>query len=46
MFPLIDSSHDISDAMENKELKKEERIRELENAQGDLIFECFQDEVS
>ena len=32
--------------MEYNEIKQEERIRELENAQGDLIFECFQDEVS
>ena len=32
--------------MEYNELKQEERIKEFENAQGDLIFECFQDEVS
>ncbi len=46
MFHPKDSSHDVSGTMEYNELKQEERIRELENAQGDLIFECFQDEVS
>ena len=24
----------------------EDRIKEFENEQGDLIFECFQDEIS
>jgi hypothetical protein len=46
MFHPKDQSHDVSGTMEYNELKQEERIRELENAQGDLIFECFQDEVS
>lgn len=40
------SSNDISQTMEYNELKCEERIKEYENAEGDLIFECFQDEVS
>ena len=31
--------------MEYNELKNEEKIKEFENVQGDLIFECFQDEV-
>ena len=46
MFHPKDQSHDVSGTMEYNEIKQEERIRELENAQGDLIFECFQDEVS
>ncbi len=36
-----EQSHDVSGTMEYNEIKQEERIRELENAQGDLIFECF-----
>ena len=27
-------------------MKYEDRIKEFENEQGDLIFECFQDEIS
>ena len=46
MFHPKESSHDISGTMEYNELKQEEKIREFENVQGDLIFECFQDEVS
>jgi predicted type IV restriction endonuclease len=46
MFHPKDSSNDVSGTMEYNELKQEERIKEFENAQGDLIFECFQDEVS
>ena len=46
MFHPKDQSHDVSGTMEYNEIKQEERIRELENAQGDHIFECFQDEVS
>ena len=32
----------------NKEddISTEDRIREYENEQGELIFECFQDEVN
>ncbi len=41
MFHPKDQSHDVSGTMEYNEIKQEERIRELENAQGDLIFECF-----
>lgn len=46
MFHTKDQSHDISQTMEYNEMKCEERIKEFENAEGDLIFECFQDEVS
>lgn len=41
MFHPKDQSHDVSGTMEYNEMKQEERIREFENAQGDLIFECF-----
>jgi len=46
MFHPKDLSNDVSQTMEYNELKQEERIKEFESAQGDLIFECFQDEVS
>ena len=36
----------ISEAMEINDMKYEDRIKEFENEQGDLIFECFQDEIS
>ena len=36
---------DNSTTLEMNELKTEDRIREYENEQGELIFECFQDEV-
>jgi hypothetical protein len=29
-----------------EEFDTEDRIREYENEQGELIFECFQDEVN
>ena len=45
MFHPKESSHDVSGTMEYNELKNEEKIKEFENVQGDLIFECFQDEV-
>lgn len=32
--------------MDGMDLKSEDRIREYENEQGELIFECFQDEVN
>ncbi len=35
-----------SEAMEINDMKYEDRIKEFENEQGDLIFECFQDEIS
>ena len=40
------NANDISATMEYNELKQEDKIREFQNAQGDLIFECFQDEVN
>ena len=46
MFHPKDVSGDVSQTMEYNEQKCEERIKEIENAEGDLIFECFQDEVS
>ena len=43
MFHPKDSTNanDVSATMEYNELKQEEKIREFQNAQGDLIFECF-----
>lgn len=46
MFHPKDVSNDDSQTMEYNEMKCEDRIKEFENAEGDLIFECFQDEVS
>jgi hypothetical protein len=46
MFHPKDTTLDNSETMELNELKVEDRIREYENEQGELIFECFQDEVS
>ena len=46
MFHPKDVSNDVSQTMEYNEMKCEDRIKEFENAEGDLIFECFQDEVS
>ena len=46
MFHPKDATTDNSETMELNELKTEDRIREYENEQGELIFECFQDEVS
>lgn len=46
MFHPKDTSLDNSTTLELNELKTEDRIREYENEQGELIFECFQDEVS
>ena len=40
------NANDVSATMEYNELKQEEKIREFQNAQGHLIFECFQDEVN
>jgi len=41
MFHPKDASLDDSDTLEMNELKTEDRIREYENEQGELIFECF-----
>jgi hypothetical protein len=47
MFHPKDSSHDRSENSyklnfrDGPELKTEDRIREYENEQGELIFECF-----
>jgi len=43
MFHPKDSTNanDVSATMEYNELKQEEKVREFQNAQGDLIFECF-----
>lgn len=46
MFHPKDATMDISEAMEINDMKYEDRIKEFENEQGDLIFECFQDEIS
>lgn len=41
MFHPKDSSHDHSENSDGYELKTEDRIKEYENEQGELIFECF-----
>ena len=48
MFHAKDTTNanDVSATMEYNELKQEEKIKEFKSAQGDLIFECFQDEVN
>lgn len=46
MFHPKDATFDNSESMEGMDLKSEDRIREYENEQGELIFECFQDEVN
>jgi hypothetical protein len=46
MFHPKDATVDMSEAMEFNDMKYEDRIKEFENEQGDLIFECFQDEIS
>ena len=46
MFHPTDTTMDMSEAMEINDMKYEDRIKEFENEQGDLIFECFQDEIS
>ena len=46
MFHPKDATIDISEAMEINDMKYEDRIKEFENEQGDLIFECFQDEIN
>ena len=44
MFHPKDVSDDLSQSMEYNDMKPEDKIREFENEQGDLIFEFFQDE--
>ena len=44
MFHPKDMSNDMSQSMEYNDMKPEDKIREFENEQGDLIFEWFQDE--
>lgn len=44
MFHPKDISNDMSQSMEYNDMKPEDKIREFENEQGDLIFEWFQDE--
>ena len=46
MFHPKDVIADSSQSMDINEMKFEDKIKELENEQGDLIFECFPDEVS
>lgn len=46
MFHPKDVTLDNSESMDGMDLKSEDRIREYENEQGELIFECFQDEVN
>ena len=46
MFHPKDTTFDNSESLEGMDLKSEDRIREYENEQGELIFECFQDEVN
>jgi hypothetical protein len=41
MFHPKDVSNDMSQSMEYNDMKPEDKIREFENEQGDLIFECF-----
>ena len=41
MFHPKDTSQDMSGTMEYNEIKQEERIKEFEQVQGNLIFECF-----
>ena len=44
MFHPKDASNDLSQTLEYNDMKPDDKIREFENEQGDLIFECFQDE--
>ena len=46
MFHPKDVVADSSQSMEYNDMKFEDKIKEFENEQGDLIFECFPDEVS
>lgn len=44
MFHPKDVSNDLSQTLEYNDMRPDDKIREFENEQGDLIFECFQDE--
>lgn len=48
MFHPRDASDDLSNTsnggLEYNDMRADDKIREFENEQGDLIFECFQDE--
>jgi len=46
MFQPKDLMMNNSEIMEQNELKSEHKLKEYENEQGELIFECFQDELS
>ncbi len=41
MFHPKDISNDLSQTIEYNDMKPDDKIREFENEQGDLIFECF-----
>lgn len=45
MFQPKDLVMNNSEMMEQNELKAEHKLKEYENEQGELIFECFQDEL-
>lgn len=45
MFQPKDVLGDSSQSMEYNDMKFEDKIKEFENEQGDLIFECFPDEL-
>ena len=38
------SGNDLSQSLDYNDMRPDDKIREFENEQGDLIFECFQDE--
>lgn len=46
IFLPKDDTLDNSNSVEGGELNSEDRIWEYENELGELIFECFQDEVN
>ena len=46
MFHPKDKANDASQTQEYNDMKCDDKIKEFENEQGDLIFECFPDEVS
>ena len=46
MFHPKDKANEYSQTLEYNDMKCDDKIREFENEQGDLIFECFPDEVS
>jgi len=45
MFQPKDMDLSDSDSMDMNDLEDEDKIREYENEHGDLVFECFTDEV-